>query len=192
MPMSEPIAIVGIGCRFPGAADTAAFWQLVKHGVDAIAETPADRFDAARALTDASPGARGVETVCRRPGNGVHAVLDELPEGRGVGGAGKPAADAHDRDGLRPSRRVSGLDSETRGVNAPKGSGRQAQTIGRGPRLPEVDQVAANRTGQAPSENRAYKSASQPNCGGVKLERVCTSRFRQLGLGGLGGASRPP
>ena len=66
MPVPEPIAIVGIGCRFPGAADVAAFWQLVKHGVDAIAETPADRFDAA-ALYDASPGARG-KIVTRQGG----------------------------------------------------------------------------------------------------------------------------
>ena len=64
--MTEPIAIVGIGCRFPGAADAAAFWQLVKNGVDAIAEMPADRFDAA-ALYDATPGARG-KIVTRQGG----------------------------------------------------------------------------------------------------------------------------
>ncbi len=39
------IAIIGIGCRFPGAAGPAAFWQLLRDGVDAIGETPPDRWD---------------------------------------------------------------------------------------------------------------------------------------------------
>ncbi len=32
----EPIAIIGMGCRFPGAADPAAFWRLMENGVDAV------------------------------------------------------------------------------------------------------------------------------------------------------------
>ena len=44
----EPIAIIGMGCRFPQgnapAADTPAkFWQLLQNGVDAVIELPADR-----------------------------------------------------------------------------------------------------------------------------------------------------
>ena len=41
----EPIAIIGIGCRFPGAKDPEAFWQLLRDGVDAITEVPANRWD---------------------------------------------------------------------------------------------------------------------------------------------------
>ena len=43
---TEPIAIIGIGCRFPGGADTPeAFWQLLHDGGDAITEVPADRWN---------------------------------------------------------------------------------------------------------------------------------------------------
>ena len=38
---AEPIAIVGMGCRFPGAKDPEAFWQLLRDGVDAITRGPA-------------------------------------------------------------------------------------------------------------------------------------------------------
>src|SRR4051812_43866731 len=42
----EPIAIVGMGCRFPGGASSPqAFWELLSNGVDAVCEVPADRWD---------------------------------------------------------------------------------------------------------------------------------------------------
>jgi len=41
----EPIAIVGMSCRFPGGADTpTALWQLLQRKTDAIAEVPPDRW----------------------------------------------------------------------------------------------------------------------------------------------------
>ncbi len=40
----EPIAVIGLGCRFPGAPGPEAFWQLLQEGVDAIREVPPDRF----------------------------------------------------------------------------------------------------------------------------------------------------
>ena len=45
---TEPIAVVGLGCRLPGGADDpAAFWRLLEAGVDAVDEVPAERWDSA-------------------------------------------------------------------------------------------------------------------------------------------------
>jgi len=40
---SEPIAVVGMGCRFPGAENPDEFWQLLSQGCDATAEAPVGR-----------------------------------------------------------------------------------------------------------------------------------------------------
>lgn len=41
----EPVAIVGMACRFPGAPDLDAFWQLLQAGGSAIREVPRDRWN---------------------------------------------------------------------------------------------------------------------------------------------------
>lgn len=53
-PLSEPIAIVGLSCRFPNASDPEAFWQLLHNGRDAITEVPETRWDI-NALYDSNP-----------------------------------------------------------------------------------------------------------------------------------------
>ncbi|HEX6353257.1 MAG TPA: type I polyketide synthase [Actinophytocola sp.] len=58
--VDEPIAVVGIGCRFPGDADTPElFWQLVRDGRDAVSEFPADRGWELESLYDPEPGKPG-------------------------------------------------------------------------------------------------------------------------------------
>jgi acyl transferase domain-containing protein len=58
----EPIAIVGIGCRFPKAKNPEAFWQLLCNGIDAIAPIPKERWDI-DAFYDPSPNAPGKMNV---------------------------------------------------------------------------------------------------------------------------------
>jgi len=42
----EPIAVIGIGCRFPGGVENPeTFWQLLRDGIDAITEVPPSRWD---------------------------------------------------------------------------------------------------------------------------------------------------
>ncbi|MDZ7965814.1 MAG: beta-ketoacyl synthase N-terminal-like domain-containing protein [Nostoc sp. DedSLP03] len=41
----EAIAIIGIGCRFPGANNPEEFWQILSNGVNAITEVPIERWD---------------------------------------------------------------------------------------------------------------------------------------------------
>jgi acyl transferase domain-containing protein len=56
---SNHIAIVGIGCRFPGSANTPEqFWRLLCEGTDAITEIPSARFDVS-GLYDSDPSLPG-------------------------------------------------------------------------------------------------------------------------------------
>ena len=63
---SEPIAIIGAGCRFPGEArDLASYWRLLALGIDATGEMPLDRWDI-DALYDPNPDNPG--KLCTRRG----------------------------------------------------------------------------------------------------------------------------
>ncbi|MDD2762316.1 MAG: polyketide synthase, partial [Methylomonas sp.] len=43
---SEPIAVIGLGCRFPGGIDSPErYWQALLAGQDAMDEVPADHWD---------------------------------------------------------------------------------------------------------------------------------------------------
>ena len=40
----EPIAVIGLSCRLPGAADPDEFWELLRSGRDAVTDVPTDRW----------------------------------------------------------------------------------------------------------------------------------------------------
>ena len=57
--LNEPIAVIGMGCRFPGNANDADhFWRLLVDGVDAVSEVPEDRWSLSD-WYDADPDAPG-------------------------------------------------------------------------------------------------------------------------------------
>jgi phthiocerol/phenolphthiocerol synthesis type-I polyketide synthase D len=60
---AEPVAVVGIGCRFPGNVDgPESFWRLLVDGEDAVGEVPEDRWDADE-FYDPDPSAPGRMTT---------------------------------------------------------------------------------------------------------------------------------
>src|SRR5262249_22998672 len=63
----EPVAIIGIGCRFPGDANCPEdFWHLLQEDMDAITKIPVNRFDA-DVLYDPRPAIPG-KVVTRQGG----------------------------------------------------------------------------------------------------------------------------
>ncbi|MBF0240942.1 MAG: SDR family NAD(P)-dependent oxidoreductase [Desulfamplus sp.] len=64
---TEPIAVVGMGCRFPGNSNSPqSYWELLKNGIDAIVEVPQDRWDI-KSYYDPEPDAPG-KMYCREGG----------------------------------------------------------------------------------------------------------------------------
>ncbi len=56
---TEPIAIVGMACRFPGGCDTPEkFWDMLKEGRDTVSEIPSQRWDTG-AFYDSDPNTPG-------------------------------------------------------------------------------------------------------------------------------------
>lgn len=69
-----PIAVIGMGCRFPGGSDgPERYWQNLAAGKDGISEIPAARWDA-DALYDADPDMPG-KSYCRSGG-----FIDQVDE----------------------------------------------------------------------------------------------------------------
>ena len=78
---SEPIAIVGMACRFPGADDLEQLWQLLCAGRHALRETPSDRWPAS-AFVDPDRRAAGKMVTAR--GGYLDAIGAFEPEFFGI------------------------------------------------------------------------------------------------------------
>lgn len=76
---SAPVAIVGIGCRFPGGiTDPRSFWDLIVSGVDAVGDIPPDRWRADD-FFDADPATPSRMFV--RQGGFLRSPVDEFDAG---------------------------------------------------------------------------------------------------------------
>lgn len=65
VPKDEPIAIIGVGCRFPGGVcDLDSYWELLLDGRDATCEIPEDRWNI-RKFFDPNSSTPGRTNVCR-------------------------------------------------------------------------------------------------------------------------------
>lgn len=64
---NECVAIIGIGCRFPGrVSDMESFWKLLEDGRDGVSDVPADRWNVER-FYDPEPGVVG-KSIAKRGG----------------------------------------------------------------------------------------------------------------------------
>jgi myxalamid-type polyketide synthase MxaE and MxaD len=62
----EPIAIIGVGCRFPGASDLESLWHILRDGLETVGEYPGGRFSSLDRFYETESGKGG--PVTRRGG----------------------------------------------------------------------------------------------------------------------------
>ncbi|MBF0099467.1 MAG: acyltransferase domain-containing protein [Desulfobacterales bacterium] len=69
---NEPIAVIGMACRFPGGANSPEkYWNLLKEGIDAIRTVPSERWDIDR-FYDPNRNAPG--KICSRDGGFIDDI----------------------------------------------------------------------------------------------------------------------
>jgi acyl transferase domain-containing protein/SAM-dependent methyltransferase/acyl carrier protein len=70
----QPIAIVGLACRFPGASDPDALWRNLVAGRDLIGPAPSDRWG----LDQPAAGLGGADGASQRPQGGYLPRIDQF------------------------------------------------------------------------------------------------------------------
>ena len=81
--LSEPIAILGIGCRFPGGVNSPDdLWQLLSEEGDAISQFPTDRGSTPKALARYLAGALDTGGAHANGGERAPTVVDNANRAR--------------------------------------------------------------------------------------------------------------
>ncbi|ERN42089.1 amino acid adenylation domain protein [Rubidibacter lacunae KORDI 51-2] len=150
---NEPIAIIGMGCRFPGGVvDPNSYWQLLASGRDPLVEVPRDRWDV-EDFYDPDPSVAG-KTYTRRGG-----FIDDVdrfdPEFFNISPREALAMDPQQRLLLevgwealeRAGYAPEALEGSTTGVYVAIGIGDYANLQARSHRLEDIDAYTGSGNG---------------------------------------------
>lgn len=77
---SEPLAVIGMACRFPGAGSLAEFWDLLLDGRSGVTQVPGDRWDVAKFMP-APSGQQNRSGVITSPRGGFLNAVDRFDAG---------------------------------------------------------------------------------------------------------------
>lgn len=91
---NEPIAVVGMACRFPGGEDLEGFWRLLQQGGSGVVEVPPDRWSQGD-FYDPRPGTPG--RMVSRHGGFLERIFEFDAARFGISAAEAEAMDPQQR-----------------------------------------------------------------------------------------------